>query len=411
MSTINLSISNKIFNDIYLPFLFKYDNRIEIYYGGAASGKSVFVAQKLVLKAIKDKRKVLVIRKVAATQKDSCFSLVVNTLTKFKILSYCQVNKSTFEITLPNGSVFLFKGLDDSEKIKSITDISDIWIEEATEITFDDFTQLNLRLRSPKPNNQIILSFNPVSKANWVYQQFFAKDTDAFILKTTYKDNKFIPEAYVKSLEEMKQNNYTYYMIYAEGEFCSLDRLVYTNYEIIDFDTVELMKQKRFTTVTGLDFGFTNDPTAFVVGLCDTEAKELYIIDEFQDTGLLNTDIANRIIELGYSKNLIYADCAEQKSIEEIKRNGVPRIKPCAKGKDSIVFGIQQLQQYKMYVNPKCTGIITELQNYAWEKDKSTGEFINKPIDKYNHLLDALRYAMQAVIKSKHIGFLAKGAL
>ena len=99
MSTINLSISNKIFNDIYLPFLFKYDNRIEIYYGGAASGKSVFVAQKLILKAIKDKRKVLVIRKVAATQKDSCFSLVVNTLTKFKILSYCQVNKSTFEIT------------------------------------------------------------------------------------------------------------------------------------------------------------------------------------------------------------------------------------------------------------------------------------------------------------------------
>ncbi len=403
--TVNLGV-----NKVYSPYLFNYSNRNEVYYGGGGSGKSVFVAQKLILKSLNDVRKVLVIRKVAATQKDSCFSLVTKILTDIKILKYCTVNKSTFEITLPNGSVFLFKGLDDSEKIKSITDISDIWIEEATEITFDDYTQLNLRLRSPKANNQIILSFNPVSKANWVYKHFFENETDAFILQTTYKDNRFLPEDYIKSLEEMKKTNYTYYKIYALGEFCSLDRLIFTNWEEQDFDIDLLIKERNLTTITGLDFGFTNDPTAFVVALCDEENKELYIIDEFQDTGLLNTDIANKIKALGYSKNLIYADSAEQKSIEEIKRNGIPRIKPCSKGKDSIVFGIQLLQQYKIIVKPNCQGIITELQNYAWEKDKS-GEYVNKPIDKYNHLLDALRYGMQAITKNKKIGFLAKGAL
>ena len=384
-------------NKVYSPYLFDYKNRLEIYYGGSGSGKSVFVAQKLILKAINNVRKILIIRKVANTQKDSCFALMQNILSELNLLKHCTVNKSTFDITLPNGSVFLFKGLDDSEKIKSIADISDIWIEEATELILNDFSQLNLRLRSNKPYNQIFLSFNPVSKTNWVYQQFFAVKTDAFILKTTYKDNRFLPLDYIKSLEEMKENNYTYYKIYALGDFCSLDRLVYTNWKECEFDVQELIKEKRFTTITGLDFGFTNDPTAFVVGLADSKAKELYIFDEFSDTGLLNPDIAKKITAMGYSKNIIYADCAEQKSIEEIRQAGVKKIKPCGKGKDSVVFGIQQLQQYKIFVLPQCEGIITELQNYSWEKDKKTGEYLNKPIDKYNHFLDALRYGMQAL--------------
>lgn len=396
-------------NKAYMSYLGSYKNRIEIYYGGAGSGKSVFVAQKIVLKALRGIRKVLVIRKVARTQKESCFVVVKNVLSKIGILQECTINKSTLDITLPNGSVFLFKGMDDSEKIKSIADVTDIWCEEATELMPDDFSQLNLRLRSNKPNNQIFLSFNPVSKANWVYQQFFANKTDAFIFKTTYKDNRFLPEDYIKSLEEMKETNYTYYKIYALGDFCSLDRLIYTNWKQSEFDINELIQQKRFITISGLDFGFTNDPTAFVVGLADSKEKELYIFDEFSDTGLLNPDIAKRIIDLGYSKNIIYADSAEQKSIEEIRRAGIHKIKPCKKGKDSILFGVQQLQQYKIYILPTCEGVITELQNYSWEKDKKTGEYLNKPIDKYNHFLDALRYGMQAV-KGK-MGTLPKGAL
>ena len=396
-------------NKAYLPYLFSYKNRIEVYYGGAGSGKSIFVAQKLVLKALKSKRKILVIRKVARTQKDSCFTVICEIFKSIKYFDRCRINKTTLDITLPNGSVILFKGMDDSEKIKSIANITDIWCEEATELTLDDFSQLNLRLRALNPNLQIWLSFNPVSKANWCYQYFFVNKAEAFILKTTYKDNDFLPQDYKDEIESYKHTNPTYYKIYVEGEFCSLDKLVYNNYEILDFDVGKLIKSKKYITLTGLDFGFTNDPTALIVSLVNEKEKELYIIDEYGETGLTNPDIANIIKSLGYQKNIIMCDSADPKSIEEIRRQGIPRVKACKKSPDSVLHGIQQLQQYKIYVLPKCEKTITELQNYAWEKDKKTNEYINKPIDRFNHFLDALRYSMQ-IIKNR-LGVLEKGAL
>lgn len=402
-------IANLKINDVYLRYLGRYTNRTEVYYGGAGSGKSVFVAQKIVIKALKGKRKVLVIRKVARTQKESCFTVIKDVLSSLNILDKCTINKSTLDITLPNGSVFLFKGMDDSEKIKSIANITDIWIEEATELNLDDFTQLNLRLRASVPNLQMILSFNPVSKANWCYQSFFAKKTDAFVLKTTYKDNKFLPRAYIESLEKMIETNYTYYKIYALGEFCSLDKLIYTNWEEKEFYVQEIISTKKFITLTGLDFGFTNDPTALVVSLCDTNSKELYIFDEYGNVGMTNPEIAEVLKSMGYSKNIIMADSAEQKSIEEIRRAGITKIKACKKSPDSVKHGIQQLQQYKIYVHPKCVGVITELQNYSWKKDKQTGEYINEAVDQFNHYLDALRYSMQ-IVRGK-IGTLPKGSL
>lgn len=402
-------IANLKMNDAYLKYLGRYTNRTEVYYGGAGSGKSVFVAQKIVIKALRGKRKVLVIRKVARTQKESCFTVIKDVLSSFNILDKCTINKSTLDITLPNGSVFLFKGMDDSEKIKSIANITDIWIEEATELNLDDFTQLNLRLRASVPNLQMILSFNPVSKANWCYQTFFAKKTDAFVLKTTYKDNKFLPRAYIESLEKMIETNYTYYKIYALGEFCSLDKLIYTNWEEKEFYVQELISTKKFITLTGLDFGFTNDPTALVVSLCDTNSKELYIFDEYGNVGMTNPEIAEVLKSMGYSKNIIMADSAEQKSIEEIRRAGITKIKACKKSPDSVKHGIQQLQQYKIYVHPKCVGVITELQNYSWKKDKQSGEYINEAVDQFNHYLDALRYSMQ-IVRGK-IGTLPKGSL
>lgn len=402
-------IVNLKINDVYLRYLGRYTNRTEVYYGGAGSGKSVFVAQKIVIKALKGKRKVLVIRKVARTQKESCFTVIKDVLSSLNILDKCTINKSTLDITLPNGSVFLFKGMDDSEKIKSIANITDIWIEEATELNLDDFTQLNLRLRASVPNLQMILSFNPVSKANWCYQSFFANKTDAFVLKTTYKDNKFLPRAYIESLEKMIETNYTYYKIYALGEFCSLDKLIYTNWEEKEFNIQELISTKKYITLTGLDFGFTNDPTALVVSLCDTNSKEIYIFDEYGNVGMTNPEIAEVLKSMGYSKNIIMADSAEQKSIEEIRRAGITKIKACKKSPDSVKHGIQQLQQYKIYVHPKCVGVITELQNYSWKKDKQTGEYINEAVDQFNHYLDALRYSMQ-IVRGK-IGTLPKGSL
>lgn len=396
-----LIIHKNIFNDIYLPHLKDFTKRYEIYYGGAGSGKSYFVAQKLVIKALSDRRKVLVLRKVGRTVKNSVFQLILDTLNLFQIKDKCKINKTDFSIELPNGSVFLCSGLDDPEKIKSIAGLTDAWLEEATEFTQDDFNQIDLRIRDPlAKDQQLILSFNPVSKASWCYLQFFAEnpELDEFrskveIVKSNYTNNPHLPQAYVDSLLLLKATNPVYYGIYALGDFGSLDKLVYSNWQKFEFNKEDI----KGDLIIGLDFGYTNDPTALVAAIVNAEENRIYVFKEWGGTGLLNDDIAKNIIDFGFAKSIIKADSAEQKSIDEIKRAGVLRISPCTKGQGSILQGIQKLQQYELIIHPDCKEILNELQNYAWEKDKQTNEYINKPIDKYNHYLDALRYALQCL--------------
>lgn len=398
---VNLKIDPKIFNKAYLPYVTDYKHRYEVYYGGAGSGKSVFIAQKIIIKSLNFKRKVLIMRKVGTSLKDSVWQLVIDILEQFSIYGKCKVNKSEMKIELPNGSVFLFKSLDDEEKIKSIAGITDIWMEEATEFNLDDFTQLNLRLRVKEPNLQIFVSFNPVSKSNWVYSYwgFDRKITpkETFILKTTYKDNKFLPQSYIDSLLEMKEKNPVKFKIYAEGDFATLDKLVYPNYRIEEFDYREVLTGPERTAIFGLDFGYINDPTAFIGSVADAVNRKLYIFDEHYQKGMLNNEIAGMIIGKGYSKEIIIADAAEQKSIEEIRRLGVPRIRKCSKGKGSLNQGIQKVQQFEIIVHPACVNTIEELENYSYKKNKQTGEYINEPIDKHNHLMDALRYSIQTI--------------
>ena len=388
---IRLNIARSLFNDAYFPYLFDYSNRYEVYYRGARSGKSVFITQKILCKACTSKRKVLIIRKYATTLKDSVFQLFIDQLKKWKIYKFCKVNMSTYTITLPNESVLLFKGLDDPEKIKSITDITDIWTEECSELSRDEFTQLDLRLRSQAGNLQIFVSFNPVSKQNFVYQKWFVNGTPAntFILHTTYKDNKFLPKEYIEALLEKQKSNPTYYKIYALGEFCTLDKLVYYNWKVEDFDHTQI----KGKLLIGLDFGYTNDPTALVASVMTD--KKIYIFKEWVDTNKTNPQIAQVIKSLGFQKSTIICDSAEPKSIQELRQNGIYAARESTKGPDSIIHGIQRLWEYEIIVHPSCTETITEFENYAWQKDKTTGEYINKPIDMFNHCMDALRYSLQ----------------
>lgn len=365
---------------------------------GAGSGKSVFVVQKLILKQLKyPKRTLLVIRKVSASLRDSIYQEFITQLTKFGLIDYCKILGSSMTIVLPNEAKIIFKGIDDPEKLKSISGIDDIMIEEATELTLDDFTQLNLRLRSKAENQQITLCFNPVSKTNWCYKHWFENGTpeNTVVVHTTWKDNKFLPQSYIDSLEQMKISNPVYYKIYAEGVFATLSKLVYNNWTVRDFDWKQVHKQGNTRALFGMDFGYINDPTAFVCTLVDEQHKRIYIFDEHYEKGLLNDEIAKVIKDKGYSKEIITADSAEQKSIEEIRKAGVPRIRPARKGKDSVLNGIQYVSQYQLIIHPKCTNIVTELENYCWAKDKNTNEYVNKPVDEYNHLLDALRYALE----------------
>ncbi|HEL1979678.1 TPA: PBSX family phage terminase large subunit [Streptococcus suis] len=396
---INIVINypSRVFNKHIYDKLYDYSTFTEVHYGGASSGKSHGVIQKVVFKACQDwkhPRKILFLRKVGATVYDSIFEDVKQCLDYFQILDKCKVNNSAYRIELPNGAQFIFKGLDNPEKIKSIKGISDVVMEEASEFTLDDYTQLTLRLRDKKHKmKQIFLMFNPVSKVNWVYNAFFVKKPkNTVVYQTTYKDNRFLDKITRENIEELANRNEAYYKIYALGEFATLDKLVFPKYErkLLNKD-----KLAHLPSYFGLDYGFINDPSAFMHVKIDDENRKLYIMEEYVRKNLTNDKISEVIQSLGYAKEEIRADSAEKKSNQELRNSGIPRIIDAKKGPGSVMQGIQYILQYDIVVDERCVKTIEELENYTWKKDKATNEYINKPVDSYNHCLDAVRYAIQ----------------
>lgn len=263
MTTVNLNFPKpaKVFNKQIYDNLFDYGHFIEVWYGGASSGKSHGVVQKVVLKACKKwsyPRKVLWLRKVDRTIKDSIFADVLDCLSRWRLLPLCKVNQTNYTITLPNGSQFLFKGMQDPERIKSIKGLSDVVMEEASEFTLDDYTQLTLRLREPKHRQrQLFCMFNPVSKVNWTYKQWFAPDAEydpsrVAVHHSTYKDNRFLDADNIATIEALKRTNPAYYKIYTLGEFATLDKLVFPTFERRRLHPDELARLPSFF---GLDFG------------------------------------------------------------------------------------------------------------------------------------------------------------
>lgn len=305
-------------------------------------------------------------------------------------------NISSLHITLSNGSEFIFKGIDNPEKIKSINAITDIVIEEATEINLNDFIQLNLRLRPRENCPQIYLMFNPISRANWCYNYWFKNKTDdSLIIHSTYKQNKFLTQDYINTLENLINSSEAYYKIYCLGEFGSVDKLIFPNVQKKIISGIN-----NLPLFIGLDFGYVNDPSALVWGYIDNIDKIIYITGEFVKKGMRNDEIFNVISQLGFKNELIIADSSEMKSIDEIKYLGVRRIRGAIKGPGSIVRDISNILAYKIIVDTRLTNIITELENYTWIRDKHTGEYLNTPIDSFNHCIDALRYGLEPQLKT-----------
>ena len=399
MPTINLNISKQIFCPIYLPYLYDYSKRYNVYYGGRASGKTKFIMQKLLIKGLRERRTILLMRKQTTQLRDSVWKEMLQTISDFHLLDYFSINKTEFRITCNiNGTEFKCLGLDEPEKIKGFADISDVFMDEVTGFNKEDVELIDGTLRSPKFKLplQMYFAFNPISKANFVYT-YFGFDTgivpqNTFILKSTYLDNPFLGANVAERYEALKQRDYQRWQIEALGDFVSLDRLVFQNVKVEEFNHADIKGQ----LICGLDYGFVNDISAFVASLLDEENKKLYVFKIWGDTNKTNQELANIIKAMGFGKSVIIADCAEQKSIEEMRREGIIKIKRSVKGADSIIHGIQKLQQYEIIVHPDCEGIITEFQNYAWQKDKQSGEYINKPIDAFNHYIDALRYSLQS---------------
>lgn len=395
MAKINLSLKKELFVPKFFPLLFDYSRRWEVYMGSAGSAKSYFITQKLIIRCCNEKIKVLVCRRTGTTLRNTCFSLFKDILAKWKLTPYVKIRESDFNIKFPNGSEIIFIGLDEETKLLSLNNIGCIFIEEAFEVPKNIVEQLNLRLRGNTPNQQIIMAFNPISKHHWLYDFCEVNPPSSFIFThSTYKDNPFLNAEYVAELEELYTRNPQKARVFCDGEWgVNSDGLVFHNWKVQEFDHAEI----DGALMCGLDFGFVNDISAFVASLIDEKDKRIYIFKEYGATGKTNRDLVDIITALGFNKSTIIADAAEPKSIEEIKRAGINKIRACRKGPDSIMHGIQKLQNYEIIIHPSCEGIITEFENYTWQKDKQTDTYINKPIDDFNHYIDALRYSLQCV--------------
>jgi phage terminase large subunit len=363
--------------------------------GSAGSAKSYFITQKLIVRAINEPIRILVCRRYGSTLRNTCFSLFKDILQKWQLLPYVKIRETDFNIKFPNGSEIIFIGLDEETKLLSLNNVSCIFIEEVFEVPKNFVEQLNFRLRGNVPNQQIIMAFNPISKHHWLYNFCEEAPPQSFIYThSTYKDNPFLSAEYVAAMDEVATRNPQKYRVFGLGEWgIDADGLVFQNWKVEDFNHEKTNGQ----LMCGLDFGFINDISAFVASLLDEESKRIYIFKEYGATGKTNQDLANIITALGFNKSVIVADSAEQKSIAEMKSAGIQRIRAAAKGADSVLHGIQKLQNYEIIIHPSCIGVITEFENYTWQKDKNTDIYINKPIDDFNHYIDALRYSLQCV--------------
>jgi phage terminase large subunit len=401
--TVPVRISKKIFNRAYLPHLNNYA-RIQIFFGGSSSGKSVFLAQRVLYDILKGGRNYLICRAVARTIKRSVFAEIEKLITSWGMKEEFAVNKTDLTITCSNRSQILFAGLDDIEKLKSISPldgaITDIWIEEATEAQRTDVKQLLKRQRGGSEDvpKRLTLSFNPIMQTHWIYEDYFSNiawadsqteyiSDELTILKTTYKDNRFLTDADRKDLESEKDSYF--YNVYTLGNWGILGDVIFTNWRVEDLSGMI----DQFTNYrNGLDFGFASDPAAVPVTHYDAKRETIYIYKELYERGLTNKALAEEMKPL-IGDEYVKGDSSEPKSILELQQYGINVI-PAKKGKDSVNFGIQWLQRQTIVIDKTCVKAKMEFQQYQWKKDKD-GNSIRQPVDKNNHLIDGLRYAYE----------------
>lgn len=347
----------------------------------------------------------LVVRKTYRTLKDSCFTELKWAIKRFGVEHLWQIKESPLEMTyIPTGQKIYFRGLDDPLKITSIAVevgvLCWMWIEEAYEITSeDDFDTLAESMLGDCPDElwkQITLTFNPWSDRTWIKARFFdVEDPEVLAITTTYRCNEWLSPEDRKVFEDMRVKNPRRFRVAGDGEWGIIDGLVYEKWKEEMFSLSELPKDIQ--SAFGLDFGYTNDPTALFCGFISIEQKRLYVWDELYKKGLSNNAIYQEINKMGYIKEKITGDSAEPKSIDELRGLGV-RITGAKKGKDSVNNGIQWIQDLEIIIHPRCVNFLLEISLYSWKKDKFDRK-LNEPEDDNNHLMDAMRYGVERFIQ------------
>ena len=399
-----------------------FKGRYKVVKGSRASKKSKTTALWIIYNMMKYKNaNTLVVRKVFRTLKDSCYSDLRWAINRFQVQDYWELKESPLEMTYkPTGQKILFRGFDDPLKITSISvsvgSLCWCWVEEAYELTNEKyFNMLDESIRGVVEEplfKQIIITLNPWNEGHWIKARFFDREAKNILaLTTNYFCNEWLDETDKELFEDMKIRDPRRYQVAGLGNWGIVDGLVYENWQELEFDWREILnKRQKAKAVFGLDFGYTNDPAAFFCGILDQEQKEIYVFDEIYQKRMQNTVIYRSIEKLGFRKEIITADSDEPKSIEHLRSLGLTRIKASKKGKDSITAGIQFIQDFKIFIHPRCVNFLTEISNYAWDKDKF-GKAVNKPIDDFNHLMDAMRYALEDYMRNNRMKTINKNIL
>lgn len=393
-----------------------FKGRYRVCKGSRASKKSKTTALNFIYRVMKyPGSNLLVVRKVFRTLKDSAYTDLRWAIRQLHVEQYWEYKESPLELIYkPTGQKILFRGLDEPMKLTSITvDVGHLcwaWIEEAYEITKEsDFDTLDESIRGQVTGElfkQITLTLNPWNEGHWIKKKFFDVESNNDILaKTTnYLCNEFLDISDLRLFERMKRENPKRYKVAGLGDWGISEGLIYENWEEKEFDIQEVLKIPDIESAFGLDFGYTNDPSALFAGLISKERREIYVIDELYKKALTNNKLAEEIKNMGHGKERITADSAEPKSIDELYDLGLKGISGARKGKDSINNGIQFIQGYKIIIHPRCVNFLTEISNYTWAKDKFDKP-INKPIDMFNHLMDAMRYALEKFMEGETFSF------
>lgn len=387
----------------------KFKGRYRVVKGSRASKKSkttaLWYATFLNKKGF-EKANLIVFRKTYRTLKDSCFTDLKWAFTRLGVINDWVFTLSPLEATRKStGQKILFRGLDDVLKITSVTvengHLCWAWIEEAYEVmNEEDFDMLDESIRGEVPEplfKQWTITFNPWSEKHWLKSRFYdVTNDDTLAITTNYLCNEWLDDTDLQVFERMKSHNPRRYQVAGLGNWGIVEGLVFENWKEEKF---EIKDTGDSVTVAGLDFGYTNDPSAFFIGFLNESERKLYVYDEIYKKQMSNKDIYKEIKALGYSKERITADSAEPKSINELNELGL-RVKAAKKGKDSILNGIQWIQDLEIIIHPRCNNFLTEISNYQWAEDKF-GQRLNKPVDDFNHLIDAMRYAVEDYIQGK----------
>ena len=397
-TVINITYFENLLNPIYRRLLY-IKKRYLVIKGGAGSGKSWFAGEKILYRTMTEEgHRFLVIRKVKDTLRKSVFQLFQDYISRWDLAKEFKINKTDMSITFKsNGNTILFCGVDDPEKLKSMEGITGVWVEEATELAMKDFEEVDRRLRGIfHTYMQIILTYNPILKANWTFLRFFTDITeqdkeDICIITTTYKDNIFIKndKAYVRLLEGYTGNNRT---VYTLGQYGQLENAIYTNWRMIhdsEFPTTD-------EPIYGLDFGYIA-PMACVKVVVDMEKRKIYLHEMFYKTRHTTKMFAEEMEGTGIETKRIIADSEAPDKIVELNDDyGYGYIEGANKNKGSVIAGIDFVNQFEILITESSQNIKKEIEGYERKKDRDgiAKEEPNKGVD---HLMDAFRYVMYTI--------------